>query len=294
MPSLDGFGKLAPPVIVFYIPIFIVTLILVLRHGFKRDAGWIFLLIFSIIRILGGILLIAAQLTRPVNTGLYTGAYVLESAGLSPLLLATLGFLRTIGRNSFSEGGPMTRVFRLLALLATIALILTVYGGTTSDSSNGTTLRRVGNILYAVLYVLLAAVHVLCWLRVNTLMKHRRALLIGVSSALPFLGVRMLYSVLSSFSGSLVPSTNNTNSLSEFNIATGDWRINLVMGLIMEFVVVVIYTTVGAKTPLQNDYNPDAQSHFEEHALNNHQGQTGYAPQAQAEYGNTPQRQYVA
>lgn len=48
MPSLDGFGKLAPPVIVFYIPIFIVTLILVLRHGFKRDAGWIFLLIFSI------------------------------------------------------------------------------------------------------------------------------------------------------------------------------------------------------------------------------------------------------
>lgn len=48
------------------------------------------------VRILGGILLIAAQLTRPVNTGLYTGAYVLESAGLSPLLLATLGFLRTM------------------------------------------------------------------------------------------------------------------------------------------------------------------------------------------------------
>lgn len=74
----------------------------------------------------------------------------------------------------------MTRVFRLLGLLAMVALILTVYGGTTSDSSNsadlsrGTTLRHVGSILYAVLYVLLAAVHVLCWQRVHTLLRHRR------------------------------------------------------------------------------------------------------------------------
>lgn len=45
---------------------------------------------------LGGILLVAAQLVRPVNTSLYTGASTLEAVGLSPLLLATLGFLRTV------------------------------------------------------------------------------------------------------------------------------------------------------------------------------------------------------
>lgn len=52
--------------------------------------------LFLLVRILGAILLIAAQLTRPINTSLYIGAYVLEGAGLSPLLLATLGFLRTV------------------------------------------------------------------------------------------------------------------------------------------------------------------------------------------------------
>jgi hypothetical protein len=37
--------------------------------------------------------MIAAELTRPINTNLYIGAFILEAAGLSPLLLATLGFL---------------------------------------------------------------------------------------------------------------------------------------------------------------------------------------------------------
>jgi hypothetical protein len=287
MPSLDAFGKLAAATIVFYVPILVITVTLVLRHGFKRDAGWIFLSIFSTIRILGGILLIAAQLTRPINISLYTGAYVLEAAGLSPLLLATLGFLRTIGKNSFSEGGRMTRIFRLLGTMATVALVLAIYAGTSSNGSGSTstTLRHVSSILFAVLYFFLVAVHVMCWLHVDTLMKHRRFLLIGISSALPFLGIRVLYSVLSSFSGSFVPSTTSTaksNSLSKFNIATGDWRIHLVMGLIMEFVVVVIYTTVGAMTPLQNDYHSNSPgSPSGNYPL---QGQTEYFPQGQAAY----------
>jgi hypothetical protein len=48
MPSLDGYGKLAAATIPFYLPIFAVSLVLVLRHGFRRESGWIFLLIFSI------------------------------------------------------------------------------------------------------------------------------------------------------------------------------------------------------------------------------------------------------
>lgn len=58
------------------------------------------------------------------------------------------------------------------------------------------------------------------------------------------------------------------------------------MGLIMEFVVVIIYTTVGAKTPLQNDYLPNTLGSAEEHPL---EGQKMYFPQAQAGYGNTSQ-----
>lgn len=83
----------------------------------------------------------------------------------------------------------MTRVFRLLGLLATAALVLTIYGATKSgdaaDVNSGTTLRHVGVILFVVLYVLLAAIHVLCWQRVNTLMKHRRSVCISLSNNLP-------------------------------------------------------------------------------------------------------------
>ena len=45
------------------------------------------------VRIVGGALLVAAELVVPVVTGLYIGGYALEASGLSPLLLSTLGLL---------------------------------------------------------------------------------------------------------------------------------------------------------------------------------------------------------
>jgi hypothetical protein len=86
---------------------------------------------------LGGALLIAAQLVRPINTNLYIAASILEAAGFSPLLLGTLGFLRTMyvdnnlniffvtdcfpsGKNSFSEHGRMPNVFVYSVFLASL------------------------------------------------------------------------------------------------------------------------------------------------------------------------------
>lgn len=72
----------------------------------------------------------------------------------------------------------------------------------------------------------------------------------GISCALPFLGVRVIYSVISTFSGSPIPSaTGNTNSLAKFNLANGSWWIYLIMGLLMEYISICIYTVVGWKTP---------------------------------------------
>jgi hypothetical protein len=47
-------------------------------------------------RIIGGALMIAAELTRPVNSTLYIIAFILEAAGISPLLMATLSFLHIV------------------------------------------------------------------------------------------------------------------------------------------------------------------------------------------------------
>ncbi len=46
--GLDQRGDIAIAEIVFYIPIFVAALLLTIRHGIGRQAGWIFLLTFSI------------------------------------------------------------------------------------------------------------------------------------------------------------------------------------------------------------------------------------------------------
>ena len=141
-------------------------------------------------------MLTAAQLVTPVNTTLYEVAYILESVGLSPLLLATLGFLRTMYVFLFSrveifqilimfssvdqQDGRYVRLWRILGLLNTIALIISIIGGTdltSSDSSKlsqANTYRRVSTILFFVLYLILAGIHVMCWMKSGSLMKHRR------------------------------------------------------------------------------------------------------------------------
>jgi hypothetical protein len=112
---IDKHGKVAVGIISFYGALLGITLKLVLRHGFRREAGWIFLFIFCIstltlssildspdsfslppVRILGGSLQEASATTLPINTGLFIATAVLTAAGLSPLLLATLAFVRTV------------------------------------------------------------------------------------------------------------------------------------------------------------------------------------------------------
>lgn len=61
---------------------------------------------------------------------------------------------------------------------------------------------------------------------------------------MPFLFVRIIYSLLNDFASS---------SQSRWSPIAGDWGIYLVMGLIMEYLVVCIYVITGALTPLHKD-----------------------------------------
>lgn len=46
--GLDERGDISIAIICIYVPIFFLALLLTLRHGFSRQAGWISLLIFTI------------------------------------------------------------------------------------------------------------------------------------------------------------------------------------------------------------------------------------------------------
>jgi len=285
--SLDDFGKIAIVVAILYIPVLITAIILVCRHGFKRDAGWIFLVIFSVIRIGGGGSMVAAELIRPINKNIYEVALIMESMGLQPLLMTTLGFLRTIGAGSFGENPMATQMWRILGILSTVALALTIYGGTNSTSTDPSTLkdsnnyRHIGSLLFLALYLLLAGVHLLAWMKSSTLMRNRRTLLKAISCALPFLGVRTLYGILNSYSGSLINTTGapNTSSLARFNMVTGSWEIYLVMSVLMEACACLIYVVAGTQIPLSQDFIAK-DNNYGMYGGGNSYGQNSYGPSA--------------
>ena len=106
----DQFGKIAAAEIVFYTPLFIVSLFIALRHGFGRQHGWVYLFIFClsvlqlqipskytnelpIVRLAGAAISIASRISSTDQVGLVVAAAVLSGIGLSPLLLATQGFI---------------------------------------------------------------------------------------------------------------------------------------------------------------------------------------------------------
>ena len=256
-------------------------------------------------RIVGGVTHIVSEEQSNPSVTLITIFSILEGAGLSPLMMATLGFLSTVyvpsnlrfhlcclltgvlsslrSEGIRSENVPqLGRGLKLLGILSTVALILTIVGGvnlanakTPDDVNSGTKFRHIGVILFLVLYILLALLHVFFWTRAHSLMLHRRTvrhtsdsysiiplsqfflqLLTGISAVLPFLFIRTLYAVLSGFSPASIPGTQAPeNALSKFNSSSGSWQIFLVMSVIMELLVVFTYLVVGIKVPLQKDFN---------------------------------------
>ncbi|KAJ7596705.1 hypothetical protein C8J56DRAFT_918125 [Mycena floridula] len=249
MPTLDLRGKIAAAEIAFYAPLTIITAILTFRYGFRRDAGWLFLFIFSLARLAGGALIVAGEMVVPTKIDLFIAAYALFPGALGLLMLSTLGFLGLAGQHSYSEYLRTTHILRVLGITCMIAMGLSIAGvllGTHVSPKNakiGLILRRAGAGVYGGLYVAFIAMHLYCLYERYGMKRHRRRLLYGVCVALPLLGVRVAYGILDAWSASdqfgTQPSSNKT--LARFNDITGEWIFFLVMGLIMEFATAALY-----------------------------------------------------
>ncbi|KAI0351243.1 hypothetical protein OH77DRAFT_1498660 [Trametes cingulata] len=267
MVKLDARGYISIAEIVIYVPILLVAIPIAFRHGFTRKAGWIFLVILSIIRIGGGVTHILSE-QSPTNVTLQIVFAILESTGLSPLLLATVGFLGTVIQYTLDTHTTIVRALRIMGILGTVALVLAVVGGvkagnakSQADLNSGTNFRHIGVILFAVLYAAIVLVTAFCWTHKAQVLKYRRRLFYAIVMALPFLFVRVLYAVLSSFAPSAFGfdanghpiAVHSTSVLANFNPSTGSWAIYLFMSVVMEYIAVLIYTTVGIRTPLSKD-----------------------------------------
>ncbi len=161
-----------------------------------------------------------------------------------------------------------TRTFRVLQLMSTIAIILAIVGGTNissaknqSDLSSAATYRHVGAILFVVLYAIIVAITAFCWLNRSQVLKYRRKLLLAVAASLPFLFIRVVFTVLSSFAplpfgfdaeGHMARVVSDS-PLKHFSSTSGDWAIYMFMSVVAEYVVVLIYTFAGLRLRLKQD-----------------------------------------
>ncbi|KAI0823127.1 hypothetical protein BC628DRAFT_1301588, partial [Trametes gibbosa] len=264
---LDARGIISIVVIVIYIPILCAGVILSMRHGFTRKAGWIYLVILSIIRLIGSITHILSE-QNPTNTTYTTIYTIMEAAGTSPLLVATLGFLMTTAQYGLDQSPQLLQGHRIVSLVALIALILAIVGGTSissakteNDLDKANTLRHVGSVLFAIVYAAVVLLTFYCWNHKKLIRTYRRKLLMGISITLPFLAVRVLEGILSAFAplqfavenGHVVPTPGNSNALSKFSSQSSAWGIYLFMLILPEYISVVIYAVVGIVTPLKRD-----------------------------------------
>ncbi|KAG2129755.1 hypothetical protein DEU56DRAFT_890479 [Suillus clintonianus] len=258
--ALSTQGILAAVTIVMYIPFLFTSFKAAHKYGIWRG-GWTLLLVFCIARVLAGSFLVAAKVVKPVNTGLYATGYILEVIALSPLLLCTLGLLRSISEGPDGEPTDNT-IFLFLQLYNTAGVLLTVIGilNASHSSSSANTMRKAGFLIFSVLCIALVGIWIFLWTKVRLVMKYRKRFPKAVSITLLFLAVRTVYGVLSAISTStFTVSTNsscepNTGDLAEFNLVTGEWEIYLVMVMLAEYAIVIIYIVEALVLPLNDDY----------------------------------------
>ncbi|KAL4779040.1 hypothetical protein BJX76DRAFT_365650 [Aspergillus varians] len=269
--------------LVIYIPIALVTIFVVFRHGFHKQLGWIYLLIFCVVRVAGAILQILSH-KNPDDSKEKEWAAILSSVGLSPLILASLGFLKRVFDETTSRTpNPKTsqriqmlsassgiigrllglyskratavsrrsRAVQLLHIPALISLILAISGGTDQASSNpsdqhsGKHESRAAIILFVLVYVALALLWVITARDLPVLVTSQRRIYFAVFLALPFMAVRLLYSLIGGFGHDR-----------RFSVVDGDTAVQLGMATIEEFVVVLVYTILGVVTPRSDAGSP--------------------------------------
>ena len=229
--------------IIVYAPLLLLGAFLSKRHGFGRSSGWIFLVVFCILRILSAAFNLAL-INSPTSTSLHIASGITNSVGLSPLLLSSLGLLNRAIESIERRAASVTvtpRHLRLIQLLVMIGLILAIVGGvnageakTADDLDDARTLTQAAVGLFIAGFVILTLSTARVFFAISSAEEGERRLIPALAVALPFLLVRVIYSGIGAY-----------GSNTKFNATTGSSAIFLVMVVLMELVVVVIFEGVG-------------------------------------------------
>lgn len=131
------------------------------------------------------------------------------------------------------------RHFRLLQLLITLGLILSIVGGTSGTVESDSVVKvaatsKVGIVMYIVAFVGILLVYFVSIRSTSVIAKQERRIPAAVVFALPLILVRLIYAACSVFLHRHL-----------FNIVTGSLAVRVGMAIIEEFLVSAIYVAVG-------------------------------------------------
>ncbi|KAK5716597.1 hypothetical protein LTR15_009488 [Elasticomyces elasticus] len=236
--TFDGAGGVSVVELIVYFPALVIAIFVCSRHGFGRSSGWIYTMILCLVRIVGACCQLATYKSQ--STGLLEADLILESVGISPLLLATLGLLSrcadSINQSSRTVFSAMH--FRIIQLCILIGLILSIAGGTSSVSSTGVyksqTTSKAGIALYLVCFLALCIVTMITLKNSSYLMAGENRLIWAVIIAMPLILIRLIYSLLIVFHHSHT-----------FSLINGSALVHALMAVVEEMLVVLMYLGVG-------------------------------------------------
>ncbi|KAI1762528.1 hypothetical protein GGR53DRAFT_417523 [Hypoxylon sp. FL1150] len=251
--------------IVIFTPSLFLAILLSIRHGFGRSSGWLFLIIFSLARLIGAALQLAT-ISDPTNIGLHIGAITLQNIGLSPLIMVQLALIgRTLGSIRKSTTSLVTeKRVHLIHLVTIVGLILSSIGGSDSGSDfekTGTyqvsSLTRAGTGLMIAAYILLVIATIVVATQLSAVEPGEKRLVLAVGLSLPFILIRLAYAAEAVY--------GNNKSFSQL---TGDVNIQLGMAVIMEIIVVAICEGIGMtlkKLPKGRAAGPPEADSYQQH-----------------------------
>jgi hypothetical protein len=231
--------------LVYYGPALLLALWVIKKQGMKRQSGWLYLAILPVIRILGAATGIAAN--SDPSQGLIETSEIAYSVGLSPLFLAWLGIIKRVNEGMHVHSIP-PRLINLVHLPILAGLILAIMGGlklfdTNPTSVNtGVTYTKIAIMLFLLSLIILAAITAFTFMRIRYVMGGEKSLVFACLAVIPFLLVRIIYSIIVDF--------DRSSTVFRFlSTRTTAVVVQAVMSVAMEFIVVSIFLTAGFVTP---------------------------------------------
>ena len=245
-------GDLAAAELAFFGVAFVVSIAVNIRHGFGRSSGWLYLVVLSILRIIGAAAVIYSETKNDYTQSLIEVAAITSSIGLAPLLLALSGIIARVN-NGMSSRGLNTTIFRVIQLVGVAALVLAIVGGVkviggasdphSSSTKTGQHLMEASYILFLALYIFVAGVTILTSTRRGDMLPGEHTLLYAGLAALPFILVRALFGVLVAFA-----KPGGTFYIEDVNVYCEAF-----MQFLMEAITVTIFAIAGLMTPKLKD-----------------------------------------